>query len=232
MSADSREPLCSQLRETIGSLATPDLEEIGHHKQFYPRDKLRDVLTRKQVEKLLSCACVRCRTDVARLKLVGDSFHDVDSIVGRIGSNQHPAETAISLFSLLLYIGHPQFIAAFLQQRCNDHVFDTQTSDFSIEKLQRTFGAAYNKRHSEESLRIAKLFRKNMFEFAIPRMDSGSYTIYDGRTILPFVNEKPLGRHEDGEFIQEGAYGRVFSFEIWDEYRKFRVRDLDPILTN
>jgi hypothetical protein len=159
----------------------------------------------------------------------------VDSIVGQAGSGQHPAETAISLFGLLLYIGHPQFIAAFLQRRCNDHTFDTRSDSLSVDALRGIFGPNYDKRYPEESQAIAKLFRKHMFDFAIPQMDSSSYNIYDERTILPFINEKPLGRQaQDGEFIHEGAYGRVFSFEIYEEYRKFPVRDfrsrLIPIL--
>jgi hypothetical protein len=118
-----------------------------------------------------------------------------------------------------------------LQQRYNDHAFDTCPSSFSVEALRGIFGPNYAKRYPEESLAIAKLFRKHMFDFAIPQMDSSSYNVYDERTILPFINEKPLGRQaEDGEFIHEGAYGRVFSFEIYEEYRKFPVRRFRPSL--
>lgn len=228
MSAGGREPICSELREKIATLATPDLPEIDSHKQFYPRDKLSTLLSRTQVAKVLACKCARCQTDQDRLRLVGDSAHTLDSIVGRSGSHLHPAETAISLLGLLLYIGHPQFIAAFLQKRCNDHGFESHHG-YSVQELQEIFGANYCKRNPQESSTIAKSFRRNMFGFAIPRMDNSSYTVYDERTVLPFINEEPIGRlGEGGIIIQEGYYGQVFSFEIYEEYRNFPVRNTFP----
>ena len=54
--------------------------------------------------------------------------------------------------------------------------------------------------------------------------------VYDQSTILPFVNEKPLGtKNQDGEIVQEGAYGRIFSFEIVEEYQNLPERST-PLL--
>lgn len=59
--------------------------------------------------------------------------------------------------------------------------------------------------------------------FAIPTMDSGTYSVYAKDRILPFFNQRKLS--------SQGANSHVYAFEIHDEYRDFPVCDLRSLVS-
>jgi hypothetical protein len=136
-----------------------------------------------------------------------------------------PGKTALALFALLIFIEHPLLIIGFVMRRCSDHALERTPTLFSIEHLQREYCQEYANRIGDEQFKeFATDFAEYLPKFAIPRMDSGEYSVYGPDTILPFLNEQKIGvRGPDGVVQQEGAYGKVYSFEIYEEYRQFPV---------
>jgi hypothetical protein len=149
-----------------------------------------------------------------------------------------PGKTALSLFALLIFIEHPLLIIGFVMRRCSDHALERTPALFSLDHLRREYCQEYAHRVGEEEFKeFANDFAEYLPKFAIPRMDSGEYSVYGPDTILPFLNEQKIGvRGPDGVVQQEGAHGKVYSFEIYEEYRQFPVSggrckarpDMDP----
>ena len=224
MSPTPEEPACSSVQGEIEAFATPDSANVPFDRRFFPRGKLRALLSRSKVQAVLSCRCPRCEKHRSVLRRRADPLHYLDRIVGKAGEGQHPSSTAIDLLALLIIIGYPSFITGFIQQDCNDHVLATHKSGFTEDHLKRTYWSKYDNTNPKESGILATKFRSKMYQFAVPQMNDEQHSIYDEWTIFPFFNEETLGKMtEDGEILNEGAHARVVSFEIWEEYQNLPV---------
>lgn len=208
-----QEPLCSKTRRTIRRLMVGD--EARPRQRFVPVDKLRSHLTREKVTELLECRCNGCQRDHAVFRRDRTPAEFINRIVGLENdpsSQRDPAKTALSLFALLIYIGHPLLIIGFVMRRCSDHALETMSSAlFSSEYLRTHYCAEFARRVGVDTFQdFVSAFAEALPTFAIPRMDSGEYSVYGPDTILPFLNEKKIGvRGPDGSIRQEGAYGKV-----------------------
>lgn len=213
MSARQPEPACKKLKRAIDSRAIPSDQDVPNHRKFFPQTMLRGLLTEITIEDVLKCSCLSCKSRVEDTpgSDVVESPHKIISC-------------AILVFALLVHIKCPQFIFSFIRRGFHDAQLVDTLQDASIERISSTFWPIYHETNPAESKEIACLFKWHRHRFAIPPMVDGSYTIYTKSTILPFVNEKPIGaKNKDGETIQEGAWGRVFSFEIVKEYQNLPV---------
>ncbi|KAE9379781.1 kinase-like protein [Stipitochalara longipes BDJ] len=219
---DDEGPRCSIARHHIKGFLVGD--ENRPRQRFVPVDKLRTYLTRSTVTWLLECKCPTCSKDHALFRRGRTEF--IGSIVGPENDSNtqpDPSKTALALFALLIYIEHPLLILGFVIRRCSDHGLERTPTSFSIEHLRREYCEEYANRVGDRHFKeFANDFAEHLPKFAIPRMDSGEYSVYGPDTILPFLNEQKIGvRGRDGEVHQEGAHGKVYSFEIYEEYRQF-----------
>ena len=219
------EPRCGIAREKIKSLRVQGRDRSQF---FYPLDKLRAYLTRDHTIWILNCPCRKCKTLCHAFTTCTSRTQFIDRIVGppnNSAASRDPSKTAIALFSLLIYIEYPLLILGFAMRNCYDfHLATRSTTTFSSDHLRDYCHEFIAKEGNDQFEQFSADFATALPRFAIPRMESGAYSIYTRDTILPFVNEAPVGiRDADGNVRQEGAYGRVYSFEIYDEYRDFPV---------
>ncbi|KAF2111929.1 kinase-like domain-containing protein [Lophiotrema nucula] len=223
-------PACRAARDAIIDLRYEEWNEDVPVTSFFPLDRIRNYLTDSKgaevgtVEKILSCKCEQCRSDLALFNNP-DPEDYVHRVTGRGESPEDPTKTAYALFALLIYIGHPLLIIGFLERNGNDFLLEhsaTQPSQFSRENL-KWYTKNYHQRDARGFGRFASEFSTNVHQFAIPHMASGNFSDYSKDAILPFINEKEIGKKLDnkGRLTSEGSNGRVFSFEIYEEYRKF-----------
>ena len=228
MSLDG-EPPCVVARRRIGAISTPDDPRIIFSRRFFPRDQLAQILDRQTALRILECRCQTCNRHATALGKLSAPAEHIDNIVGLSKfSSQEPSssETCISLFGLLIYIGCPQFIVGFLQQRSRDIVLETDPTLFTY-NIAMKYWPRFEKHHPTESKQLATQFFSLIHQFAVPSMDSGEYSVYGQNTILPFINEEKIGTpNEQGEIIPEGSSGKVYAFEIYERYRKFPVSKL------
>lgn len=218
------EAKCSQAKEDLIELSKPDTPDLSINQQFFPRDSILQLLTKERTLDILTCRCQKCQEDSNYQVIVERSHEYASRIVGNERGERSPADTAVSLFALLIYIGRPLFIIGFLSRDggANDNTLEIGLSSFKSKTLQETYWPKYLRMNPRGAAALASEFKWHIYQFAVPHMKDPSYSVYDGRTIMPFVNETPLGEmSEDGEFKNPGAYGRVFAFDIWPEYNRF-----------
>ena len=230
MASTAVEAKCSKAKEDLIRLSQPHTPDLAINQRFFPRDSILQLLTKDRVRDVLACGCQKCQND--RKYIIVENFHEyAGQYAGRIVGNEHPnrkpADTAVSLCSLLIYIGYPLFITGFLSRGggANDNTLETGLIGFKSKMgLQETYWPKYLRMDPDGATALASEFKWHIYQFAVPHMNDPSYSVYDKDTIMPFVNETPLGElSEDGEFKNPGAYGRVFAFDIWPEYNKFPV---------
>ncbi|CAO2656257.1 Nn.00g050600.m01.CDS01 [Neocucurbitaria sp. VM-36] len=157
-------------------------------------------------------------------KSQGDPESYVNDIMGGRYDPSNLTKTYYSVFGLLVYIEHPLFIIGFLHRDCNDFLLEswaTNTSHFSREHLKEYVGEY--KRDAIRYERFAKRFAANLPKFAVPHMASKKFSQYDATVVLPFIEEREIGKRMDdeGNWTSEGANGKVFAFKIYREYNKF-----------
>jgi hypothetical protein len=224
--AAAEEVPCTSARRHIRRLFL--LDEARPGQRFFPLDKLRSYLTPATVAWVLQCPCAKCRRNYAAFRRNKTPTEFIDRIVGPENdphANLNPSKTAFALFALLIYIEHPLLIIGFLMRECCDFFLERRSPASFSRELLRAYCREFADREGDEEFgRFASEFTQFLPQFAIPRMDSGVYSVYGADTILPFVNERKIGIQDpDGTIRQEGANGRVYSFEIYEEYRNFSV---------
>lgn len=213
MSAGHPEPPCLKLKRHIDAVAVPNDQDIPNHKRFFPQTQLRRLLTECIIQDVLRCSCSSCKSR-AEAALESDV----------VESSRKILSCTILTFALLVKIKCPQFIFSFIHRGFHDDQLLDMLQYPSIAHIPATFWPIYHRRYPAESNKLAKSFNSRRHRFAVPLMGDGLYTIYNESTILPFVNEKPVGtKNKDGEIVQEGACGRIFSFEIVKEYQNIPV---------
>ena len=214
MSPESTEGICKKLKYDIAPLATPDQEVAEQEKKFFPRAKLKNLLTKEKIGEVLLCRCPSCRR--RQVNLIEEQ--DLAEWSLQISSQ------CVLLFSLLVYINCPQFIVSFLQLGYSDNHLDESVDDICTNHLRQRVWPTYDETNRGDSERLANKFREHMHKFAVPVINGDLYSKYDRLTRLPFVNVQPLGKaRQDGGIYQEGAFGHVYSFEILDEHKSLPV---------
>jgi len=219
------DPRCTSARKHIKRLLVGD--EARPLRRFAPVDKLRSYLTQDKVKWLLGCRCSTCKKDHAAFKRDIKPTEFIGRIVGseNEATRRDPAKTAFALFALLISIEHPLLIVGFVMRQCSDHNLETSPALFSADHLRTHYCKEFATRVGlDEFNEFVSDFAEALPKYAVPRMNSGEYSIYGPDTILPFIKERKLGvRGEDGIIRQEGAHGKVYAFEIYEEYRQFPV---------
>ncbi|KAF3385731.1 Mitogen-activated protein kinase 12 [Talaromyces pinophilus] len=203
---------CAEARTAIYGAFEPQGDgrsRVPENQRFYPRDKLKKILTRDRVAEVLKCSCDHCEQQRRDLKLIDPPSKYIDSIL----------DAAISLFALLLFIRASPFVAGFLVERVYDQSICNVPGAFLKVNIGDQYWSNFHKRRKEESEALEDEFRNHLFQFAIPTLTSRHYHAFHEQIMLPFVEQRQLGRiDEDGRLVNEGAYGTVYAFKIWPAY--------------
>lgn len=217
-------PHCGEVRSAIHAAVEPQAD-VPVNQRFYPRDRLKRILTRDRIITVLTCSCDQCegqrrylsQQQQRGLRLIDQSSDYIDSIL-----NARPP--AISLFALLIFIRAPPFVVGFIDRRVHDQWISDLQAIFLQDKIGENYWSDFHRRNIRDSKSLERDFRDNFFQFAVPTFTSRQYHIFHERTILPFVEQIQLGRRdEDGRVVNEGAYGTVYACKIWPAYNNLPV---------
>ncbi|KAF1839681.1 kinase-like protein [Decorospora gaudefroyi] len=211
--------LCRSAREDI-----EDLQFEDGATTFFPLDKLRSYFKFEKIKEILKCTCSQCQDDLRMLGNQTDRDTYVNHIMGGSFDVNNLTKTYYSVFGLLVYVEHPQFIVGFLDRAFNDYMLEswvTYAAHFSRKTLKQFTGDYSNDAIRFE--RFARRFEGSLPKFAVPHMESEKFLQYNPSVMLPFIEEKEIGKRqeEDGHWTSEGANGRVFAFRVYGEYNKF-----------
>lgn len=220
---DHRRPYCFIVRNDLDSLALPKDPDIPEHKKFFSKSNLSTLFTPNVVTDLLACTCQRCTGLRESNGIQSRQMSKVaNAIIG--ASEDHDVQRTYNLIlGLLLYIDCPALIAGFVQRKCYDGCLEANVRQLTLIQFQEKFWPKLLNSAPKESGSTMEKFRWKKYNFFVPTMDN-EFSTYDQHTILPFINEKKVGRKTmDGDITFEGAYGRIYSFEIPDEYIYFKA---------
>lgn len=191
--------------------------KVPVNQRFYPRDKLKKILTRDRVAEVLKCSCDHCEQQRQDLKLIDQPSKYIDSILDA-------SLPAISLFALLIFIRAPPFVVGFLDRQVYDQSICNVPEFFLEVNIGEKYWSNFQRRRREMSESLEDEFRNHLFQFAIPTFTSRQYHVFHEQTLLPFVGQRQLGIiDDDGRLVNEGAYGTVYAFKIWPAYNGLPV---------
>lgn len=194
--------------------ARSEPRDVRPERRFFPRSKLDAFLDEIAIETILRCDCDQCKSHLVDLGKHDPPVKYVKQIAGK---NSRGAK---ALFALLISIDHPMFIVAFMERGLDDISTiescckQPQQLLLSRPELLHQYWPRFHSRHQNESHELVRAFAYKMHQFAPPILDHEAFSAYSGDTIMPFVEERELG---------SGAYGTVYSFEIYDGYNMFPV---------
>ena len=213
-------PPCSEIRRQLRDLRVESEPKLPQHKWIFPQDRIRRLFTDRNVRSLLGCHCSRC-SNQRHVQQITDPAPYVFRVLGDYSNTRHGRSTWVILLALLVFIECPALIYTFIRKDCEDQLFIAQTAIFTSEHVRKTFWHQFSSSDVEE---YADKFHWARYQFAIPHMNDDPYEEYPSSVILPFVNERRLGKiAATGEIISEGHFGDVYAFDILDEYCHFTV---------
>jgi hypothetical protein len=224
MSPETETSTCQIAKTEILECLYPQDAKYRSHR-FFPRDKLFALLRSGkpcQAQRVLDCGCPTCQKHKRHLHATKGLDEYVKQIVGT--SHLLPGnKAAITLFSLFVVIGYPALVRALLDLNLDDQAFEPRyITSISKDTLRKTYFPWMN--GTEFDFDFYDRWESYLAHFAVPCLVKEGYNVFEENTIMPFLNEEPIGRKgPNGEIIEEGGYGRVFSFDIYDCYNKLGV---------
>lgn len=221
MSSSAVGSACFTAQRDIKRYLQPRTEPL--QKRFFPRDRLFDYLSTgspPNARAILECDCHRC---VQHRRLVGTG-NSVDAylerILGNTGKLPSYESSALSLFSLFVAIECPTLCRSLLDKSYDDKILQLGADVLSKENLKKLWPMS----EDEFELDFYGPLETYLAHFAVPHITLDKFTSYDSSTILPFINEKPIGRvGEGGDIVDEGGSSKVSSFEIYSCYNRLQV---------
>lgn len=212
------ESVCRQVREQLKWFAFPRTGSQDLNLQFYPTNDLHEGFEQRIVKAVIDCLCSRCRRHlvaIRRTHLIQQRENGLPSVYTDQILRAGPLG-AIALLALLIHLEYPKFIICFLERRLNDTTIvnwclQEHPGSISIEDNW----PEYRTHDRTDSKILGQRFLHEMYHFAPPVMTDRTFAIYPERTIMPFFNEKPIGR---------GTFGQVYGFSMHQDYAQFVVR--------
>lgn len=195
---ECREDLIDEYFHKIDEAAVPEWthingteEKVSARRKFYPIESLRKIFTIDDVKAILSHSCDNC------------PGHLSDNITAHPG--QYPAEsilktdTTLVLFALLVQLRYPLLIGNFLiSYDLNAIPLPRYITEFGLKDGQ----FKHLPYRSKEQL--ADAFQERKWQFSVPSFTDGSFQTYEKGTILPYLDEEPIGG---------GGFSKVF--KVW-----------------
>jgi len=200
-------PLKKQLDDTRQA----NLKNAGHVRSatgydpvFFPLDVIEEVLSRDQVESVLGCPCNWCE-NCAQYGLQR-------RYEKRTTYLEFVMTKALKLFALLVSIGIPALIGDF-----RDRGDDILEEKLDIGRLKSVYLVDIEKRFQLPAIEsILFSFLNFRHRFCPPVFNWEWFEHWDANKALPFINT---------EYIGEGGYGKVYSFQIYPGYEDFKFED-------
>lgn len=183
----------------LGELAVCSLEvlEKRRSKMFFPRETIRDYLSRERIKTIINCGCVHCVHHHIKSRTEFDKLVDWVERESRI------------LLAILIYLGQTQFIEV-LSHR-TDTINDGNLD--GVISIRRPVGLTpdFNLKSFKESYQMAlNLFRPAMFIIGRPIFK------YDEHQRFPYLRDEPHAK---------GSFGEVRKFDIHPDYIHQTLRD-------
>ncbi|KAI9709138.1 MAG: hypothetical protein M1820_003585 [Bogoriella megaspora] len=212
---DSLILLCSTFRAELEDLCIPKDENVQEHRKFFPQKDLERLCTHEKTLAVLQCSCSSCQNYLREFKRCHAPLYYATAIAGRPSTKRGATKQAIILFALLVLSECPFLISTFIDHGLDDETLRQDPSEFTGHQIRLKYWPSLPER-------ISSKLHWNRYRFLVPRIQDGGYEIYTSETVLPFLNETPLRhRNEFGEVENEGGYGDVYAFEIYEENRSF-----------
>ena len=201
--------------------------------RFIPRTNLlRELFNRRAlVRSILQCHkgnCNDCKRDYNFI-CSGKGFRiKPGDELNRILPEGHQANdltaSAITLFALLVKIGHPLLIIPLLEHGRNDsNTLDSYCEgSFEYPKIREKYwNECYHRDdlNHEYSKMVAALIQENLSTFFRPILRDEKFTNIPGTVKLPIYNEEQIGA---------GSFGKVFAFQIFEGHNKFAASESHP----
>jgi hypothetical protein len=171
-------------------------ESVMPRQQFFPTEALRKIFTISEVRKILSHECDNCSRHLADIHTAHPSQYSPDRILR--------TDAALNIFALLVVLHHPLLVGTFLT-----------TYDPSSLPLPRYFSLydlrdrQFNHLPYRAREQLAAKFHDQKWQFSVPKFTDGAFESYQEGTILPYVDEEPIGR---------GGFGKVFKVWVHPSY--------------
>ncbi|KAL0264096.1 hypothetical protein SLS55_000040 [Diplodia seriata] len=123
------------------------------------------------------------------------------------------ASHALSLFALLINLGHSKFIHEFMIKDVGqDALLESWIGKFPKDIIPE-FWDEFKKRDQGNANIFGVEFKEELPRYCPPNLDSAVHVEWGSDRILPFMNETLIG---------QTGNSRVYAFEIHDEYRQFK----------
>jgi hypothetical protein len=195
--------LINQYKDRIYDCAVPQTTRATGRKtsvelrrRFYPIRDLRHIFTIDDVKAILNHDCELCQDHLTGNKPAHPSQYPAERIL--------KTDASLSLFALLVSLRYPLLIGTFLISFGLDAVpFPQYLSTFDL--MDRYF--PHLPPRSREQL--VSNFQDQKWQFSVPTFDDATFRRYEVGTILPYLDEEPIG---------SGGYGKVSKVYVHPYY--------------
>jgi hypothetical protein len=162
---------------------------------------LQHIFTIDDVVKILSHDCKHCQEHVANNEPARPSQYPPEKIL--------QTDATLSLFALLVFLRYPLLIGTFIISfDSNSLPLPRYLSSYDLD--DRYFSHLPQKSRDQ----LVPAFQEHKWQFSVPTFADGSFQKYEEGTILPFLDEEPVG---------SGGYGRVSRVYVHSYYCKIPV---------
>jgi hypothetical protein len=199
---ECRDDLIESFKNRILEVAVPRVTHVTNkqelvplRRKFYPVEELRRIFNINNVRQILSHQCGDCLR------------HLPDRHPAR--PDEYPkkvleTDATLNLFALLVTLRHPLLISVFLTAyELGSLPLPRYFSWYDLNDRQ------FKHLPLKSKEQLAAAFQEQKWQFSVPTFTDGTFQSYEEGTILPFIDEEPIGR---------GGYGKVFKVWVHPNY--------------
>ncbi|KAI5844325.1 kinase-like domain-containing protein [Tricharina praecox] len=207
---DAKDCRSTLIKKKLDDKRKAMLTQAGHVKSvpryepiFFPEDLIKDVLSRKTVKWLLECDCSWCEKHTKYLspQIHGEKRTDY---LGCIMAD------ALKLYALLVFIEHPAIIGGFVSKGKYDNILNDKLTPDNLKETHLTGIVSATRQRTSEMEDLLDSFLKKKHWFSPQFFKGPWFEELDSEKVLPFINITYIG---------EGAFGKVYSFQIYPAYK-------------
>lgn len=190
-------------REQIEEIAVPDTTHITGEEQavqlrrkFFPTSALREILTLDIVKQILNHKCTKCVNHLQGNRPAESNQSTPERIIA--------TDAGINLFGLLIYLRYPLLVGCFLSSYDDDSLPSPRYfSQFDLSDRH------FKHLPTRPRANITQAFQDKKWNFSVPSFNDDSFQAYEKGTILPYIDETPVGK---------GGFGKVYRVKVHPEY--------------
>lgn len=216
---------CERLKDRIYGHAF--LSSSTGRKELVSAQRLRSLINRDVVGEVLACLCINC-ADQRETTVAVSSFQLGDWVTS---SGQ-------LIFALLAFNDCAQLVQGFAKKDFNDAVVHKHVRSLTADSVPRTFWPSFDEMNPGRSRRLAGQVERYRYNFFVPTLNDriagvGDIQEFDDDAILPFASQELIGaRLPNGRIVEQGGFGKVYGFQMLEEYKDFQVVSTADNVTN